>query len=79
MTTEALGSLRTQMLALPERERAQLARDLIKSLDAPMDEGVAEAWDKEILRRLAQVDAGQAKLFTLDTLHDEIQSALDLK
>ena len=44
-----------------------------------MDESVAEAWDKEILQRLAQVDAGQAQLVTLDALHAEIQSALDLK
>ena len=41
-----------------------------------MNENVVEAWDKEILRRLAQVDAGQAKLLTLDVLHAEIQSAV---
>ncbi len=62
MSTEALELLRLQVLTLPEQERAELAHDLIQSLDVPSDEGVEEAWEREILRRIDQIESGQAKL-----------------
>ena len=62
MTSEALERLRSEMMALSETERAELAHELIQSLDAPRDNGVEEAWDREILRRISVVDDGQAKL-----------------
>jgi Putative addiction module component len=45
MATEALERLRSQIMVLPEAERAELAHELIKSLDAPQDNGVEDAWD----------------------------------
>lgn len=62
MATEALERLRSEMMTLPETERAELAHQLIESLDAPRDNGVEEAWDREILRRICMVDDRQAKL-----------------
>ncbi len=62
MSTEALEQLRSQVLTLPEQERAKLAHDLIQSLDAPAEKGAEEAWEQEILRRIEQIDSGQAKL-----------------
>jgi putative addiction module component (TIGR02574 family) len=62
MTAESLQSLRSQILALSEAERAELAHDLLQSLDAPRDNGTEEAWDREITRRIAEIDAGQAEL-----------------
>ena len=62
MATESLQRLRSEMLALSKTDRAALAHDLIRSLDAPQDEGVAGAWDREIERRIAEIDAGQAEL-----------------
>ena len=62
MATEAIERLRSEIMMLSETERAELAHDLIKSLDAPRDNGVEDAWDREILRRISVVDAGQAKL-----------------
>lgn len=62
MTAEPLQPLRTQALALTEAERAELAHDLIQSLDAPRDNGVEDAWDREISRRIGEIDAGQAEL-----------------
>ncbi len=35
---------------------------LCKSLDAPDDAGALEAWEKEILRRLAEIDAGYCEV-----------------
>ncbi|MBN4053835.1 addiction module protein [Haliea sp. AH-315-K21] len=57
-----LEQLRSQVLTLSEQDRAELAHDLLQSLDAPADEGVEEAWELELLRRVKQIDSGQAKL-----------------
>ena len=57
-----LDTLRTKALNLPERERAQLAHDLLASLDGNPDADEAEAWEAEILRRLQQIDDGTANL-----------------
>ncbi len=62
MKTEILNKLHSEALMLPEAERAGLAHALVKSLDAPDDTDALEAWRKEILRRLAEIDAGIAKL-----------------
>jgi putative addiction module component (TIGR02574 family) len=55
-----------EILRLPAEERARLALELIRSLDAEADTGVAEAWDAEIARRGAEVDAGIAETMTVD-------------
>jgi putative addiction module component (TIGR02574 family) len=39
-------------LALPDKERADLAGSLIDSLDQTVDEDAEAAWHSEILRRL---------------------------
>jgi putative addiction module component (TIGR02574 family) len=62
MSTESLSKLRSDALSLPEAERAELAHALVKSLDAPADPDAVDAWDQEIMRRLAEIDAGTAKL-----------------
>jgi Putative addiction module component len=47
-----------EMLRLPEEARARLALELIRSLDGEPEVGADEAWDAEIDRRGAEVDAG---------------------
>ena len=61
---------------LPEVERAELAHALVKSLDAPTDPDAADAWDKEILRRLAEIDAGTAKLIDRDEFRRRMQARI---
>lgn len=55
-----------EMLRLPIEERAKLALELLRSLDGEPDEDAADAWDAEIERRGAEVDAGIADTMTLD-------------
>jgi putative addiction module component (TIGR02574 family) len=76
MGTEALSKLRSEALMLPEAERAELALALVKSLDAPAEADAADAWDKEILRRLAEIDAGTAKLIDRDEFRRRMQERL---
>lgn len=46
-------------LGLPIDQRAKLAFELITSLDGPADRDAAEAWDKEIERRVNDFHAGK--------------------
>ena len=56
MTTAQLETLRAKALALSEEERAQLASDLMASLDGPADPNLSEAWDVEICRRINEIE-----------------------
>jgi Putative addiction module component len=46
--------------------RADLALELIRSFDTDAEAGTAEAWDAEIGRRGAEVDAGVAETMTVE-------------
>ena len=62
MDTPTLEKVRTEALSLSEAERAELAHNLVASLDGRADPDAETAWDAEILRRLAEIDAGTANL-----------------
>lgn len=51
-----------QASTLDERDRATLAGLLLESLDQEVDEGVESAWQEEIERRLAELDANTVEL-----------------
>lgn len=54
-TMTRLPQLREEILRLPENERAELARDLIRSLDGEADPAAAKKWADEIERRARAV------------------------
>ena len=62
MVSTSLEKIRSEALTLSESERAELAHNLVASLDGPSDPDVEKAWDAEILRRLAEIDSGTANL-----------------
>lgn len=66
MSKAELEALRNAALALSEGERAELARDLVASLDGPQEGDVAAAWDIEICRRINEIAAGNAMLLDVD-------------
>jgi putative addiction module component (TIGR02574 family) len=53
----SLHALEAAALLLPPEERARLVQRLIASLDR--EPGIAQAWDQEIKRRIAELDAGR--------------------
>ncbi len=59
MSATALEKVRSEALNLSEAERAELAYNLVASLDGPADPDVEKAWDAEIMRRLAEIDSGR--------------------
>jgi len=76
MAQHSVEELRRLALELPEADRAELASDLVASLDGPADTNVTEAWDKEILRRLAEIDAGTAEFIDADELMRRLRQRL---
>ena len=46
---------------LSAEERAELAHELILSLDDNIDEGYVSAWDSEIEKRVREIKSGMAK------------------
>ena len=75
----ALKEIEEQALRLPLKERGELAHRLIVSLDGePEDtpEAIAQAWDEEIARRVAEIDAGTAKLVPHEAVVAEIDELL---
>jgi putative addiction module component (TIGR02574 family) len=63
-----------EILRLPPEERAHLALELIRSLDGEPQPDAAAAWDTEIERRGAEVDAGTAETMTLDEYRAHVRT-----
>ena len=76
MTTDALDLL-NQALGLSASDRAEIVARLLESLDGPVEQGVEEAWNREIARRLAQIDAGEVELVSWDLATGKIFGSMD--
>ncbi len=74
MGSPTLETVRSDALGLTESERAELAYNLVASLDGPSDADVEAAWDAEILRRLAEVEAGTAHLIDREEFRRRIRA-----
>lgn len=59
MSTDAEKFL-AAALELPEHDRAEIAARLLESLDETDQKDVDEAWAREIERRCAALDSGEA-------------------
>ena len=58
---EEISELLKKALALPPAARAALAGSLLQSLDEAVDEGAEAEWQKEIARRVQELDSGRVK------------------
>jgi putative addiction module component (TIGR02574 family) len=74
--TEQASHLLQKALALSAKERADLASSLIDSLDPTVDEGVSNAWDQEIARRISDLDSGRAKTVPWEEVRGRLSSKL---
>ncbi len=75
----SLAEIETQALQLTPRERSELAHRLIVSLDGPTDdtpEAIAQAWDEEIARRVADMDAGRTQWIPADDAMRKIRERI---
>ena len=78
-----LKEIEDQALSLTPKERGELIHRLIVSLDGePEDtpEAIAKAWDEEIARRVADMDAGITKWIPADEVMTRLRAkVLDAK
>jgi putative addiction module component (TIGR02574 family) len=65
--------LKPRLSKLSARERAELARFLILSLDEEIDDDAEAAWDAELDRRLAEIESGRAMGEPADTVFKELR------
>jgi putative addiction module component (TIGR02574 family) len=70
------GKLRSEVLALPVEERAELAHALLESLHEDADPDAEAAWVAELDRRAQAVADGTAKLVDWDEARERIAARL---
>jgi len=56
-----VSELLEKALSLPPEARAALAGSLLDSLDDSVDADAEEEWNKEIARRIQELDSGKVK------------------
>lgn len=74
-----LKEIENQALQLSPQERGELIHRLIVSLEGPAEgtpEAIAQAWDEEIARRVAEIDSGIAVLIPHEKVVAEIDEML---
>jgi putative addiction module component (TIGR02574 family) len=73
-----LTNIKHEALALSERDRAKLAKDLIDSLDGEEKQDVSKAWDIEICRRINEIESGDARLLNADDVMTDVKKGLNI-
>jgi putative addiction module component (TIGR02574 family) len=48
-------------LELPEKEKIQVAEELLAAIDGEADPDAARAWEEEIARRTLEIERGEVK------------------
>jgi putative addiction module component (TIGR02574 family) len=75
--TGTAHELLQKALSLPDHERAELAGNLIASLEATTDPDVDAAWQQEVARRFHEVQSGVVKTVSWESTLKKGQTLLD--
>ena len=70
-----VGDLFRQASVLDEQDRATLAGLLLESLEHEVDEDVEAAWQKEIERRLAELDDDSVELIPWEEVEARLKKS----
>lgn len=74
--TKAAESLLQEAMKLDVTERAEIAAEILATLDGEPEEGVEAAWAAEIQRRIERIEAGTEKLIPLDDVKRRIEKEI---
>ena len=66
-----VDELSARVKALPAEDRARLAEELLESLQGEADAEAEAAWDREIERRVAEIESGSVRLIPAEEVHAE--------
>lgn len=69
-------TIRQEALSLPVQERAELAEQLLSSLDALSEVEIAQLWLQEAARRAEEMDRGLTKRVAADEVRRQAQALL---
>jgi putative addiction module component (TIGR02574 family) len=71
-----MTSVLADALRLDDEERAELATELLASLDGPADPDAEAAWDAEIARRIEDIERGSIPLEPWEQVRRRIEKDL---
>jgi putative addiction module component (TIGR02574 family) len=71
--TKPMTSVLADALRLDNETRAELAAELLASLDGPSDPDAEQAWDAEIERRIAAIESGAIPLEPWESVRRRIE------
>ena len=74
-----LKEIEAQALQLSPQERGELIHRLIVSLEGPTEdtpEAIAQAWDEEIARRVADMEAGRTQWIPAEEVFKEVDAII---
>lgn len=74
---QEISELLKKALALPAEARAALAGCLLESLDDTVEEAAEEEWNKEIARRIKELDSGKVKPISWAEARRQISAILN--
>lgn len=73
------AEIEAQALQLTPRERSELIHRLIVSLEGPVEdtpEAIAQAWDEEIARRVADMEAGRTQWIPVEEVMADVRATI---
>lgn len=71
-----IESIRHEALSLPPQERAQLAEQLLSSLDILSEAETEQLWFKEAANRAAEMDSGLTQRISAEAVRQEALALL---
>jgi hypothetical protein len=71
-----IETIRLEALALAPQERAQLAEQLLSSLDMLTAAEIEQLWFQEAVSRADEIDKGLVQLVAADVVHQEALALL---
>lgn len=77
--TRTAEAILADALALEPQERAEIAAELMASLDGPADSDAEAAWEAEIRRRMDEIDAGAVRAEPWEVVIERIRAELHKK
>jgi putative addiction module component (TIGR02574 family) len=72
---QSISDIRREAMRLSPEERADLAGELIESLDADVDSTAEAAWQAEVSRRVRELDEGSVRLIPWTELRKRLGPA----
>ena len=66
-----VDELSARARALSAEDRARLAEELLESLQGEADADAEAAWDREIERRVSEIESGSVRLIAAEEVHAE--------